>query len=178
MFERLKSPAEIYAYKLQAAMKMEEKVIEMLEQNIEHAQADAVYRLLQQHLEETRLHAENLRNAFVLIGEDPDSTASPAILGIEKEGKANLRKTESSLADLTILQAAIETEHHEIAVYQNLITLARAVGHGDTVTFLAANLRQEQEALAKAGALLTELAAEKAHETSDELSELTPRASD
>jgi ferritin-like metal-binding protein YciE len=157
---------------------MEETVIGMLEDNIEHCEADPVHELLQQHLAETRQQVENLGHAFTLLQEDEETAASPAIQGIEKEGKANVKKTDPALVDLTILQGVVETEHHEIAVYENLIVQGRAIGREDTVTLLQTNLRQEQQALQKGAALLADLSARKAASWREELVELSPREDD
>ena len=46
-----------------------------------------------------------------------------------------------------ILQSAVETEHHEIGVYENLIINARAMGRDDVVALLQQNLEQEQHTL-------------------------------
>ncbi len=35
--------------------------------------------------------------------------------GLDKEGKATIKKTDDSIVDAVILPVAIETEHHEIA---------------------------------------------------------------
>ena len=40
-----------------------------------------------------------------------------------------------------------ETEHHEIAVYEGLITKAEAMGEQDIVALLQENLEQEEAAL-------------------------------
>src|SRR5947209_4387366 len=114
MFERLNTPGELYEYKLGAALKMEQTVIKMLEENIEHAQDDAVKRLLERHLAETHGHVENLENLFTLLGSDADTSPCPAIEGLQKEAKANVKKTDGALLDVVILQGAVETEHHEI----------------------------------------------------------------
>jgi ferritin-like metal-binding protein YciE len=46
-----------------------------------------------------------------------------------------------------ILGGAAETEHHEIAVYETLITHAEAMGHEDVVALLRENLEQEEHTL-------------------------------
>ena len=48
-----------------------------------------------------------------------------------------------------LLAGAAETEHHEIAVYEGLITHAYAMGKGDVVELLRHNLEQEQHTLAE-----------------------------
>jgi ferritin-like metal-binding protein YciE len=42
---------------------------------------------------------------------------------------------------------AAETEHHEIAVYEGLITHPEAMGKSDVAELLKQNLEQEQHAL-------------------------------
>jgi ferritin-like metal-binding protein YciE len=46
-----------------------------------------------------------------------------------------------------ILAGCAETEHHEIAVYENLIVHANAMGHEDVAGLLQENLDQEQHTL-------------------------------
>ena len=46
-----------------------------------------------------------------------------------------------------ILAGAAETEHHEIAVYEGLITEAQAMGKQDIVQLLQQNLEQERHTL-------------------------------
>ena len=82
-----------------------------------------------------------------------------AIDGLEKEGKAGVKKTDDSFVDSVILQGAVEIEHHEIGVYTNLILNARAMGRQDVVDLLERNLRSEEQALQKATALQEHVAA-------------------
>jgi ferritin-like metal-binding protein YciE len=60
-----------------------------------------------------------------------------------------LAMVSEDLTDSVILAGAAETEHHEIAVYENLIVHANAHGHEDVVALLQENLEQEQQTLGK-----------------------------
>jgi len=51
-----------------------------------------------------------------------------------------------------------ETEHHEIAVYEGLITYAVAMGEQDVVSFLQQNLEQEQATVQTAKQVSKQLA--------------------
>jgi ferritin-like metal-binding protein YciE len=51
-----------------------------------------------------------------------------------------------------------ETEHHEIAVYEGLITTAEAMGEEDVVALLQENLEQEEATLQKAKQMSRQLA--------------------
>jgi ferritin-like metal-binding protein YciE len=59
-----------------------------------------------------------------------------------------------------ILSGAAETEHHEIAVYEGLITEAEAMGKQDIVQLLSHNLEQEQHTLQEVKHATHELAQE------------------
>jgi ferritin-like metal-binding protein YciE len=147
MFERLGSPQELFHYKLGAALKMENKVLEMLGNLEEAAQSDQLKQQFSHHADETRQQIQNIEKAFSALGEEPDDSPCPAIEGLDKEGKANLKKADDSLIDAVALSAAAQTEHHEIAVYEGLITEAEAMGQQDIVQLLQQNLEQEQHTL-------------------------------
>jgi ferritin-like metal-binding protein YciE len=147
VFERLHTPDELYNYKLGAALKMEHTVLDMLEDNVNEAHDAGLKQLLRHHQDETREQISNLEQAFAAFGWEPDDSPCPAIEGIEKEGKANVKKSDDALVDAVILSGAAETEHHEIAVYEHLITSARAMGKQDVAQLLQRNLEQEQHTL-------------------------------
>jgi ferritin-like metal-binding protein YciE len=146
----IETPRELYLHKLGAALKMENTILEMLPQLQEQARDDQLQQALQHHYEETQKHVENLRRVFQALGEEPDDSPCPAIEGLEKEGQANLKMVDDSLKDDVIVSGVCETEHHEIAVYEGLITKAEAMGEQDVVALLQENLEQEQSALEKA----------------------------
>jgi len=158
MFERLNTPEEVLNFKLGATLKMERKVLEILDDNIESAQDDRVKALLRTHRAESEQHVANVEEAFGLFGWEVDDSPCPAIEGLEKEGKANLQKTDDALADSAILQAAVEVEHHELGVYENLLITIKAMGRDDAARLLHQNFESEQEALDKVRALQAEVA--------------------
>ena len=147
MFERLNTPEEAYNYKLGAALKMEQTVLEMLEDNASEAQDEQLKQLFRHHHDETETQISNLEQAFAAMGWDVDDSPCPAIEGIQKEGKANAKKTDDAIVDSILLSGAAETEHHEIAVYEGLIINARAMGRDDVVRLLEQNLDQEKHTL-------------------------------
>lgn len=159
MFERFEKPADAYNFKLGAALTMEKKIVEMLDENIAAAQDDQVKELLRAHQQETRNHIEILEQVFGAFEWDIDESPCPAIEGLDKEGKAAVKKTDDSFVDSVILQGAVEVEHHEIGVYTNLILNARAMGREDVVSLLEQNLHSEEMALQKVIALQEQVAA-------------------
>ena len=155
---KIETPRELYLHKLGAALKMENTILEMLPQLEEHAQNPQLVRALQVHLEETQGHVRNLEQAFHALGEEPDDSPCPAIEGLEKEGQANLKLVDDSLNDAVIVSGVCETEYHEIAVYEGLITKAEAMGEQDVVALLHENLENEQATLQQAQQMAQQLA--------------------
>jgi ferritin-like metal-binding protein YciE len=148
--ETIETPRELYLFKLGAALKMENTILEMLPQLEEHAQDTQLKQALRQHFEETQGHVRNLEQAFSALGEEPDDSPCPTIEGLQKEGEANLKMVDDSLNDHVIISGVCETEHHEIAVYEGLIANAEAMGEEDVVSLLTENLENEQATLQKA----------------------------
>jgi ferritin-like metal-binding protein YciE len=58
-----------------------------------------------------------------------------------------LKLVDDQLKDDVILAGCAKTEHLEIAVYENLIVHANAMGHEDIASLLQENLEQEQHTL-------------------------------
>lgn len=160
MFEKLTTPEDIFSFKLGAALTMEKKVLEMLGDLEEHAQRKELKDLFRHHADETRHQITNIEKAFGLLGEEVDESPCPVIEGLEKEGKATIKKTDDTIVDAVLLSSAAETEHHEIAVYETLVTNAEARGAHDVARLLEENLRQEKEALEKVKAHSTRISHE------------------
>jgi ferritin-like metal-binding protein YciE len=144
---KVTSPQELFLHNLGACLTMENTVDGMLGKLIDAANDSELKQKLRHHREETQAQIRNLHQAFESLGQEPDGKPCPAIKGIEAEGEANLKMTEDALTDDVILAGCAETEHHEIAVYENLIVHADALGHEDIVALLRENLEQEQHTL-------------------------------
>lgn len=146
----IETPQDLYAHELGAALKMENTILEMLPQLEEQANDTQVKQALQQHYNETQGHVANLERAFQALGAEVDESPCPAIEGLEKEGQANLKMVDDGLKDDVIIGGVTETEHHEIAVYEGLITKAAAMDAQDIVALLQENLESEEATLQKA----------------------------
>ncbi|MEA2378778.1 MAG: hypothetical protein QOK00_2937 [Thermoleophilaceae bacterium] len=147
MLERLNTPEELYQHKLGAALNMEQTVLNMLDDNAEEAQDEQLKQLLRHHQDETREQIANLERAFQSFGWDVDETANVAFKAFDKQAKAEVQMADDSLDDDLIVAGAAETEHHEIAVYEWLITNAKAMGRDDVAQLLQQNCDQEQHTL-------------------------------
>ena len=160
MFERLNTPEEIFSFKLGSALKMEQKLVEVLEELEEQANRDEIKRALRAHREETRQHVTNVERCFALLGEEVDDSPCPVIEAMAKDGKATIKKTDDSLVDAVVLAAATEAEHYEIAVYETLVTNAEARGASEVAQLLRQNLEQDTHALETARSTMTTISQE------------------
>ena len=155
---RIREPRELFVHRLGAALKMETTVAELLGTLTARTQSPELRGLLHRHADETHHQIANLHEAFAALGEETKEKASAAIKGIESEGETLIRLTDESLVDAVILSSAAETEHHEIAVYETLMTHARALGHETVGGLLRENLRQELAMLEEINAATARLA--------------------
>lgn len=134
-------------HKLGAALTMERTVLEMLRTNEREAQDQQVKQQFAHHREETEGQVRNLEQAFSALGLQANTAPCPAIEGLKTEAEQMLKKVDPDLKDAVLLGGAAETEHHEIAVYEGLITNVEAMGEQDVVALLQENLEQEQHTL-------------------------------
>jgi ferritin-like metal-binding protein YciE len=146
----IETPHELFLHKLGAALTMEETILDMLDKLQEEASDPTLKRNLQQHRRETENHVANLQQIFRALGEEPETQSCPTIEGLQKEGKEMIKEADESLVDAVILGGVIETEHHEIAVYDGLIIKAEQMDDEDIVALLHENLEQEEAVLDKA----------------------------
>jgi ferritin-like metal-binding protein YciE len=146
----IETPQELFVHKLGAALTMEETILDILKNLQEEASDPQLQRNLKQHRQETQQHVANLQQIFRALGKEPETQSCPAIEGLEKEGKQMIKDADDSLVDAVILAGVIETEHHEIAVYDGLIIKAEQMDDEDIVALLHENLEQEEATLDKA----------------------------
>ena len=95
MFERLNSPEELFHYKLGAALKMENTVLEMLGNLEEAAQRDKLKQQFRHHADETREQIGNIEKAFAALGEEPDGGVYPRGHALHREQELVLLRLET-----------------------------------------------------------------------------------
>ncbi|HSB38034.1 MAG TPA: DUF892 family protein [Gaiellaceae bacterium] len=144
---QITDPKMLFAHKLGAALTMEETVLEMLNELEGKANEQELKQQLAHHAEETQGQIRNLQQAFAALGFEAHQQPCPAIDGLQTEGQQMLKQSSSELHDAVILSGCSEVEHHEIAVYESLITMADEMDADDVVALLEENLEQEEHTL-------------------------------
>lgn len=142
------TPRDLFLHELGDILYVEQKLAdEVLAKLIGEVQDSELKKGLEKHLKETKQHVTNVEQIFDELGETPSAEKCIGFEGLKAEHDALVEKTSPALIDLVDAGAATRTEHYEIAAYEGLISLARALGERDAVDLLEENLKQEKEAL-------------------------------
>jgi ferritin-like metal-binding protein YciE len=105
-----------------------------------------------QHLEATREHAARLEQVFPLVDAEVSSSLDPAAKKLfEHHDETAPKIVEGTLRDVFHAAAAAKTEHYELAAYDTLIELGRALGVD--VALLEQNRKEDAAALAQVESL-------------------------
>jgi ferritin-like metal-binding protein YciE len=144
---QITDPRKLFTYQLGTMLSSEKKILTMLKKNEKRAQRDELRQQFKHHREETEGQIRNLEQAFDALGEKATGHANPVVDGLSEQADTLFEKTDPKIADHVLLGGAAETEHLEIALYEDLITQARAMGQDRIVVLLEENLEQEQHTL-------------------------------
>jgi ferritin-like metal-binding protein YciE len=145
---KITTPRELFLHELGDILYVEQQLAdEALPQLISEVQ-DAEFRdALEQHLKETRGHVDNIEQVFELLDEEPSAEQCVGFEGLKAEHEKLVEETSSDLIDSVDLGAAARTENYEIAAYEGLRRMAKAMGEEKAVDLLDKNLKEEKEAL-------------------------------
>lgn len=152
---------DLLVHKLAVAHGVEKAVEGMLPKLAREANDDRLRAGFERHLEETRDQIGVLEQAFELLGERPRRGKAPAVEGLQLEHKAFAAEASDDVLpdvlDLVALGSAAATEHHEIAMYEALISLAQSLEANELVELFQRNLEQEQRMLEQVRRLSAQL---------------------
>lgn len=121
---------------------------------------------LESHLEQTRGHVSNVEQVFELLGEEPQVEKCVGFEGLKKEHDQLIEESSRALVDIVDVGAAARTENYEIAAYEGLRRMAKAMGEDEAVALLDENLKQEKETLREVEKIATRLSNESAKQPS------------
>jgi ferritin-like metal-binding protein YciE len=144
---QITGPKQLFLHKLGATLTMEQTIVPMLDELSGKANDTELKEQLDHHRQETEQQIANLNQVFSALGSKPQTQPCPTIEGLKQEGKQMLQQTTPELHDAVILSGCAEVEHHEIAVYDGLITTAEELDQDDVVALLEENLEQEEHTL-------------------------------
>ena len=161
----IKSPRELFLHELGDILYVERELADKTLPKLIGEVQDAEFKQgLEKHLKETRQHVENVEQVFRSLDEEPKAEPCFGFEGLRKEHDKLMEETASSLVDLVDLGAAARTENYEIAAYEGLRRMAKALGEEEAVGLLDGNLQQEKEALREVEKIATRVSNESAKE--------------
>lgn len=146
---------ELYVKELQDLYDAENQLIKALPKMAEGAASEDLKTAFEEHLEQTKEHAQRLEQILEKLGEDAKGEKCKGMEGLVKEGSEILDEDmEEPVKDAAIISAAQRVEHYEIAGYGTVRTYASLLEDDEAVQLLEKTLDEEREADEK----LTELA--------------------
>jgi ferritin-like metal-binding protein YciE len=147
--DRLSSPRDLFLALLAEMLWVERMLVfEVLPQLRKQVQSESLAAAVEEHLAQTHGHVVQVEEAFRALGAEPVSARSaPAAALADEHAEVAAKIAEPRLADLFHAAAAIHTEHLELAGYEALIELARALDRPEVEARLEQNRREEAETL-------------------------------
>jgi ferritin-like metal-binding protein YciE len=145
---QITTPRELFLHELGDILYVEKKLAnEVLPKLISEVSDDEFRNALEEHLEQTRGHVANVKKVFEQMDETPHAEECLGFEGLKAEHDKMVSETANELVDSVDLGAAARTENYEIAAYEGLRRMAKAMGEDRAVDLLDANLKEEKEAL-------------------------------
>jgi ferritin-like metal-binding protein YciE len=167
----IESLNDLFIEQLQDLYDAERQLIKALPKMADAATSDELREGIEEHLEQTKGHAERIEKIFENLGEKAKAKKCKGMEGVIKEGSEVLDEDmDEDVRDAAIIAAAQRVEHYEIAGYGTARTYASLLGEREAASLLEETLNEEKETDAK----LTELAeginvaAEKGEDEEDE----------
>jgi ferritin-like metal-binding protein YciE len=144
---QIREPTKLFQHELGMALGAERKVHTMLKKLEQKAQREELKQQFRHHREETEGQIRNLEQAFESLGAKPTGHHAEVADGLAAETEKMIGMVDPELIDTVLLGGAAKTEHVEIAMYEDLIAHAAALGQQEIVPLLQENLEQEQHTL-------------------------------
>jgi len=146
---------QLYIEELRDIYDAEKQLIKALPKMAEAAASEELRTGFEEHLGQTKGHAQRLEQIFTALDEKPTGKKCKAMQGLVSEGSEMIDEDfEGEVKDAGLISAAQRVEHYEIAAYGTVRTYATILGEEEAVALLEKTLEEERETDEK----LTELA--------------------
>lgn len=157
------TPRDLFLHELGDIMYVERALsAEVLPKLISEVQDDEFRDTLERHLDQTKGHLRNVEKVFEELGETPHAEECIGFEGLKAEHDKLMSESSPDLLDSVDLGAAARTECYEIAAYEGLRRMAKAMGEERAVDLLDRNLEEEKDALRLVEKIATRVSKESA----------------
>ena len=138
---------DIYVEQLQDLYNAEQQLIKALPKMARAASSEELKAAFEDHLGQTRQHAQRIETIFEQMGEKAKGKKCKAMEGLVEEGGEVIKEDmDDGIKDAALIAAAQRVEHYEIAGYGCVRAYATKLGEDDAATLLAQTLQEEKAA--------------------------------
>jgi len=144
--KKLHSLEDLFTDQLRDLYSAENQIIKALSKMAKTATSEELKSAFEEHLEQTRQHAERLEQIFDQLDMNPKGKKCKGMEGLIDEGKEAMSETEeSAVCDAALIAAAQRVEHYEMAGYGCARTYAQMLGNEQAAGLLQQTLTEEKE---------------------------------
>jgi ferritin-like metal-binding protein YciE len=144
---KLESLRDLYVEQLQDLYNAEQQLIKALPKMAKAASSEELKAAFEDHLGQTRQHAQRIETIFEQMGEKAKGKKCKAMEGLVEEGGQVIKEDmDEGIKDAALIAAAQRVEHYEIAGYGCVRAYATRLREDDAATLLSQTLREEKEA--------------------------------
>jgi ferritin-like metal-binding protein YciE len=144
---KLESLRDLYVEQLQDLYNAEQQLIKALPKMAKAASSEELKAAFEDHLGQTRQHAQRIETIFEQMGEKAKGKKCKAMEGLVEEGGEVIKEDmEDGIKDAALIAAAQRVEHYEIAGYGCVRAYATRLGEDDAATLLSQTLQEEKAA--------------------------------
>ncbi len=137
---------ELAVHELCELYDAEHRFVEGQQEMAQMASAQDLQSSIQQHIEQTRGHIENLEQVFAHLGQEPRRETNAVAQGLVSEAQEGIQESQNdAIRDCAIVAAVLKVEHFEMGSYRGLITGAQQMGQQEVVNLLNENLQEEEQ---------------------------------
>jgi ferritin-like metal-binding protein YciE len=145
--ENIEDLRTLYIANLKKALDMEQKITKALPTMIEKSTDPQLATAFRTHLEETKGHVIRVESLLRKATGEADTSTCKVISPLVSEAEDGIKDAgDDSIRDITLIGAAQQVEHHEIAVYGTLRTWAELLGETEDSDILESILDEEKNA--------------------------------
>jgi ferritin-like metal-binding protein YciE len=137
----------LYIANLKKALDMEQKITKALPTMIEKSTDTRLAKAFRDHLQQTQGHVTQVEGLLHSATGEADTSTCKVISALISEAEDGIKDAgDTSIRDITLIGAAQQVEHHEIAVYGTLRSWAELLGDDNAADVLENILEEEKEA--------------------------------
>ena len=138
---------DLYIEQLEDLYSAEQQLIKALPKMAKAANSDELKSAFEDHLEQTKGHAQRIETIFEQMGEKLTAKKCKAMEGLVKEGSEVIEEDMvDGLKDAALIAAAQRVEHYEMAGYGCVKAYATRLGDDEAASLLGQTLNEEKKA--------------------------------